>query len=177
MNFRLFSVSILLLASTLFSACIDPNEIIEDQFGDASLTATINGEDFSASGLLITAEYSEQTGVKTLGIVGAELPLGGDTRTITLALVSTDSTDLQVGDVYTASSIEKAGGGEYSLEDDTQKIKASSDTDGFVGIAITAIDLDKKVISGTFAFDGEDSNDPGTIYEVREGVFIDISFE
>ena len=66
MNVRLFSVSVMVFASILVSACINPEDILDDQFGDASLTATINGENFSASGLLITAEYSDQIGVKTL---------------------------------------------------------------------------------------------------------------
>jgi len=178
MNIRFSSATIFLLIALLFSACVDPNEII-DNIGDASFSAKINGEDFSVIGPLITAEYSEQsTIVSTIGIVAAKLPIGGITEGFALAIVSTDSSGINVGDTFTATSTEKAGAGEYVLEDgNTVDINAFSSNTGVATITVTAIDFDKKIISGTFSFDAVDDDDPNTVYEIRDGKFTDISFE
>jgi hypothetical protein len=56
-------------------------------------------------------------------------------------------------------------------------IKAVSDNTEMATITITDIDFDTKLVSGTFSFDGADDDDPNTIYEVRNGVFTDVSFE
>lgn len=175
---RFSSLSILLLLAILFSSCVDPNEII-DNIGDASFSAKINGEDFSVIGPLVTADYSEQSQiVATIGIVAAKLPIGGITEGFALAIVSTDSSGIQVGDTFSATSTEKAGAGEYVLEDgNAVDVNAFSSNTGVASITVTAIDFDKKIVSGTFSFDAVDDDDPNTVYEIREGKFTDVSFE
>lgn len=177
MNARLFSISFLLILAFVFSSCEEANEII-DAINDVSFSAKIDGEDFSVSGLLATAELSENQGVTTIAIAAAALPIGGVTKGFALAIVSTDSTGIKTGDTFTAASLSKIGAGEYIEEDgNTLDIKALSSNTGVATITVTAIDFDTKLISGTFSFDGSDDDDPNKIYEIREGKFTDVSFE
>ncbi|MEZ4847299.1 MAG: hypothetical protein R3B93_01425 [Bacteroidia bacterium] len=49
------------------------------------------------------------------------------------------------------------------------KIKALSKNTEVATITITEIDYSKKTVSGTFSFDAYDEDDPGKIYEIRDG--------
>lgn len=174
------SLSILIILIVIFSSCnkLDEDEIIENSGAKQSISAKINGEDFSASGILVTAQYSNLNEmVHSLAIGGAELPFNGVTRAIALAIVSADSTEINQGEIYTAISNSKIGAGEYAYDNNSIDIKAVSENTDIATITITKIDYDKKLVSGTFSFDGSDEDDPGTIYQIRDGVFTDVSFE
>lgn len=170
------------LLCTLFflPSCIQVNIPDPDGLlGDGSITADINGESFSASGILVTGELTESNAsVQTLAIVGAELPLSGLTRGLVLAVVSTDGGGIIAGETYSATSSTLRAAGEYTLDDDAQiDVKAYSSNTDVASISITAIDFDQKLVSGTFSFDAVDEDDPNTVYEVRNGTFTDVSFE
>ncbi len=177
MKTTLISIATLLFLSFSFTSC-EPIEDIKKEIEEGGeFTCKINGTEFSVSGLLVTAEYSEiQAGVTTLAIAAAKLPLDGITEGFALAAVSTDSTGIEAGDVFTATSIQKAGAGEYVLNGDNQDVKAVSSESKTATITITAIDYDAKLVSGTFSFDGIDEDDPNTVYEIRDGVFTDVEF-
>lgn len=174
-----YSYLIFALASVLFLACqsVDPNEIIENTEG-GSLSATINGEAFSVSGVQVSAEYAANTDmVQTMAVGGASLPLDGITRGLVLAIVSTDGTGIQAGDVYSGQSVVKVASCEWTLEEDmSEGVNAVSNITEVATIAITAIDYDNNLVSGTFSFDGVDKDATSTIYEVRDGKFTDVPF-
>ena len=182
MNKHLTYFSITLLIITILFSCKSKEDILDDITSDTnSITAKINGEDFSASGLTVTAEYSIPNAmVQTLGIVGAEIPINGVTRAIALAIVSTDATWIISGETYTATGSTKVGAGEYNIENSTTNtdINAVSSNTDVATITITAIDYSTKLVSGTFSFDAIDEDDnSNTTYQVRDGEFNDVSFE
>lgn len=178
MKTTLISIAVLLFLSFSFTSCEPIIEDIKEEIEEGGeFSATINGENFTAKGILVTAHYdSSATGVVTLGIGAAKLPLDGVTKAFALAAVSIDSTGIGAGDVFTSASVNKVGAGEYSVKSDTQDIKAVSAETKNATIMITAFDLTNKLVSGTFSFDGIDEDDPNTIYEVRDGIFTDIEF-
>jgi len=171
------TLSILLFFMLLFSACKEEDNGIDIPTDGGEISAKINGKEFSTSGILVTAEYNIQNEtIHSLAIGGAKLPVNGVTEAIALAIVSTDASGINVGDTYTATSTTKIAGAEYVFDDNTTDIKALSGNTDVVTITITDIDFDKKLVSGTFTFDGTDDDDPNTIYEVRDGIFKDVSF-
>lgn len=167
----------LLLFSVSFSACEPIEDIKEEIEEGGEFSATVNGENFTAKGILVTAQYqTTASGITTLAIGAAKLPLDGVTKGFALAAVSIDSTEIAAGDVFTGDSIEKVAAGEYSVDSDTEDIKAGSSQTKTATITITSIDFSTKLVSGTFSFDGTDDDDPNTVYEVRDGVFTDVVF-
>lgn len=177
MKTTLISIATLLFLSFSITSCEPLEDIKEEIEEGGEFVATINGTTFSVSGLLVTGEYSElQAGVTTLAIAAAKLPLDGITEGFALALVSTDSTGIEIGDEFTATSVQMVAGAEYVIQGDNQDIKALSTETNTTIVTITAIDFDNKLVSGTFSFDGVDKDDPNTVYEVRDGVFTDVEF-
>lgn len=178
MKQHLLSLSLLIILALTACQSAKSDIDIPDEEATNSLSAKVNGENFSVSGILVTAQYSVtgQT-IETLAIGGAEPPLNGTSRGIALAIVSIDGTGINVGDTYTANSTTKAAAGEYVFDNSSADIKAESENTDEVTITITEIDFDRKIVSGTFSFDGVDEDDPTTIYEVREGTFTEVSFE
>ena len=174
-------ILILLLSIWIIQACQPVEEIIEETPNDTAnvLSAKIDGVEFSVKGILVDAEYSRVNEmVQTLSIGGAKAPFNDVTEGLVLAVVSADSSGIFAGETYTSTSLTKVGGGEYVFDDNTIKIKAVSDDDTHLAtITITAIDYTKKVVSGTFSFDAVDDNNPSKVYQVRDGVFTDVSFE
>lgn len=177
MKTTLISIVVLLFLSFSFTSCEPIEDIKEEIEEGGEFSATINGENFTAKGILVTAEYvSAATGVTSLGIAAAKLPLDGVTKAFALAIVSIDSTGIEAGDVFTSVSVQKVGAGEYTVKSDTEDIKAVSSETKIATITITDFDLDNKLVSGTFSFDGIDEDDPNTVYEVRDGIFTDVEF-
>ncbi|MEO0468929.1 MAG: DUF6252 family protein [Bacteroidota bacterium] len=173
---RNICLSIFLIFSVSFSACIDVEEIIESEPG--SITATINGESFSVSGLLTDGELNIQgTNIESMAIGGATLPLSGVTEGIALAIVAADGMPLEAGKTYTVSSNTAVAGAEYVQEGANLDLKAIAQENGLGTITITKLDRTEKLVSGTFEFDGIDDDFPNMVYEVRDGKFTDIVFD
>lgn len=173
---------LILFASLLIlSSCVTPliEDIPEKASGEGSLTAEVNDDDFSVTGLLVTAEATQaNNSIFTFAIGAAELPIGGLSRSISLSVVSTDGSAIEAGETYTAASMMNASAGEYSFQDNTNvNIRALSSNTNVASVTITKIDMVAKRVSGTFSFDGADKNDPNIIYEVRNGEFTDVFFE
>lgn len=176
MNRRLLSLSILLLITFIFSAC-QVDDIIDNPSDTNSITATIDGEAFSVSGILVSAEYIAQNQmIQSMAIGGVKFPLNGVTQSLALAIVSIDSTGIAVDDVYNSGTVAKTAAGEYVLKDANTDIKAFSSNTNVAIIVITDINLTTKRVSGTFSFDASDDDDSTKIYKIRDGVFKDISF-
>jgi hypothetical protein len=177
MNIRT-SIIALLLSSILFiSACIKIDDPEMPDTGTASLSAKINGETFSVSGVFVSAEYTAQNQmVQSIAVAGAESPINGVNRAIALAMVAVDSTQIQSGDTFVATSTSRVGAGEYTFDNGTTDIKAVSSNTDKATLTITNINYDTKLVSGTFSFEGSDDDDPGTTYQITDGVFTDVPF-
>lgn len=150
-------------------------DIPDDPTGsDARIAATIDGQPFTVTGILVTGELLEAGGVNTMAIGGATLPLGGTTEGFALALVHADGTAFAPGQAFTPSGTTAIAGCEYLLETGILDIRAESDNTGFGSITLTDYDAANGLASGTFEFDGVDDDDPGTVFEIRDGVFENI---
>lgn len=172
-HFSLFVFPLLLM----IISC-GPDGIIEPLPGDAVLSATIDGEDFLVTGVVISANFSDiNGGLHTLSIGGAKPLANGTTEGIALALISADSTEIKAGETYTAVSLSKRGSGEYFSGSGSSRISASSLETDVATLTITEIDSTKKTVSGSFSFDGIDKDDPGKVYEVRDGKFQDVPYK
>ncbi|MEZ4685922.1 MAG: DUF6252 family protein [Bacteroidia bacterium] len=166
--------SLLVLTALISTSCTP--DIVDPTGG--SLTATIDGESFSVNGILITATYGDVSeAIQTLSIGGAEPPFNGTTRGLALVVLSSDSTGINEGETYTATTLAKTAAGEYFLSNNSTDIRAYSNNTDVATITITSLDYDKKVVSGTFSFDGVDDDDPGVVYRVRNGEFKDVVFK
>ncbi|MFK7923697.1 MAG: DUF6252 family protein [Bacteroidia bacterium] len=177
MLLRLFTIACCL---SLFAiACNPVEEIIKEQEKNGTFTAKIDGEIFSLSGVFVSADYINTNGiVQSLAIAAAKPPITGTSEGIALVIVSTDSTDIAVGEVYSATNPAKLGAGEYVLDDDnTIDVKAVSENTGIANITITKLDLTNNLVSGTFSFDAVDEDDPTKVYKITEGVFTDIPLQ
>ncbi len=179
MNLRISTFSALLFVMVFFTAC-PKNE--DDSFTleqGGTLTATVDGDLFSASGTEITAEHNTiNTVTHTLTIGGIELPINGVTKSIVLAAVLTNNpTGFVSGEVYTASDPDRVAAGEYVRNDNSVDIKALSSNTGEATITITEIDFTNNLVSGTFSFDASDDDDPNTIYKIRNGEFKEVAFD
>jgi hypothetical protein len=179
MNFQISIITLLATTMAMFMSCSkadDPN--IDVPAGPATLSANINGEAFSVSGIQVTAEYVVQNEmVQSLAIVGAKPPLNGVTEAIALAVVSADSTGINSGETYTAGSTIKTGAGEYVYDDGIQDIKALSSITGVATITITKIDYNSKLVSGTFSFNASTNLISSFVYIITDGVFTDVPFD
>ncbi|MEO1449157.1 MAG: DUF6252 family protein [Bacteroidota bacterium] len=174
-----YPVFALLISSLLACQPVDPGEITPEPDEEGGLLeALVNGVEFKVGGLLVSAEINDlANGIQTLTVGGANLPVNGEHDGIVLAVVSTDSTDIEAGEVYKASLQDPRVGGEYVIERDNQDdLKAFSSETGVATITITALDRDKKLVSGTFSFDAVDPDFPDTVYEVREGKFTAVPY-
>lgn len=176
---RIRSIFILLFAAMpFFQSCnlTGDDPIITGDEG--TLSCRIDGDLFSVSGILVSAELQYVgTEIQSLAIGGAEVPFGGVTRSIALALISADSSDIAVGDVYTATSSNKIAAAEYGYDDGVNDLSALSDNTDIALIRITKLDWSARTVSGTFQFEGVDDNDPGTVYSITDGEFTDIPFD
>lgn len=184
-KFRIHLVS--LMFSFLFvTGCgsDDSEDIIEDLNDDmdnvdpgtpGSITAKINGEDFSISGIFVTADLSDQSNGYLLAIGGLKW-VNETYYGMTLAMISSDFSTLDVGDTFSGGNSEMFFAGGYSVEiDDEIEIQSSSELVSSASCTITKIDRENNLISGTFSFDAIDDSAEKT-YEVREGVFTDIEY-
>jgi hypothetical protein len=165
-------IFIFFLSLSFMSFSCGPDEIIDPSTEDTFLSATINGEEFLVRGIVVTASQSTIDGMmRNLSIGAAKQAANGDTKGIALAMISADSTEFKSGEVYNAISLSKRGAGEHFIDEGSSKISASSHETDIATITITEIDLTKKIVSGTFSFDAIDDDEPGKLYEVRDGIF------
>ena len=169
---------LLMLCILLIASCRPDEEVFDPTPGTNSITATIDGKEFSVSGITVTANYSIVADqIHTLSIAGAKSSLDGTTEGIALAIVTADSSFIEEGETYQAAGVPRTGAGEYFFENNSADIRAYSSNTDVATITITKIDYTDKIVSGTFSFDGVDDDDPNTVYQVRDGVFTNVSFD
>lgn len=170
---RLYFPLIIFFALT---SCKQTDNLIDPTPGENSMTAVIDGNEFAVSGIPVTANYSVVSDtIHSLAVGAATPPFDGVTEGIALALVSIGIDSMQAGDVFTATSLERRAGAEYFLQSPAQDISATAFETDVATVTITAIDYEEKLVSGTFSFDAADRDDSTTVYQIRDGVFTDVS--
>ena len=173
------SIFLILLLACAFMSCQKAEETFNPTPNTNSVTAKVDGEDFAVSGITVSGTYSiNSDGWETLGIASGRTRSDGETDGISLTMISTDSTGIQVGDTYVATSLEIRGGCQYFLTDvNGETLEASSLETDVASITITEIDFATKVVSGTFTFEGADDDFPNVLVKVTEGEFKNVSFD
>ena len=158
------------------SSCKQTDNLIDPTPGENSMTAVIDGNEFAVSGIPVTANYSVVSDtIHTLAVAAATPPFDGVTEGIALALVSIGIDSMQAGDVFIVTSLERRAGAEYFLESPSQDISATAFETDIATVTITAIDYEEKLVSGIFSFDAGDRDDSTKVYQIRDGVFTDVS--
>ncbi len=164
----------------------DTEEEIDDLLngGPGSVTATINGEEFVAEGRLVEARLNIDDDPLEFSLrIDAERDKDGFEEDIDLNLFGVDFDLLEVGDVFTGD----AGFGELNfsgnygkisrMQGDDTDIQTETEPDVASNVCtITKLDRENRLVSGTFSFDAIDFFDGTGTYEVRDGVFTDLSY-
>lgn len=169
-----------------FTACgtdDEVNDILEDigdnqtQNGIASIKASVNGNEFSASGVFVTSALSSLgNGSYSLAIGGARIN-NGINYGLVVGIVSTDFSRLSVGDTFVGDDSEALMIGYYTLDDNNANdFRAESEMENNNTLTITKIYREAKLISGTFSYDAIDE-DTNNVYEVRDGEFTDVLYD
>ncbi len=175
-----FLSALLVFSFVLLSGCESDDESDSNIPGNTpdagTITATIDGEDFSSSSPFVTAIVSEgNNGSYTISIGGVTVS-GGVNEGVTIGLVGSDFLSLSAGSEFSGqNSNELAVGGYTQDAEGGDEINASSDDNESALCTITSIDFDEKLISGTFSFEAED-NATGQVIIIEDGVFTDVSY-
>ena len=187
-----------LFLSLLLSSCVKEDAVADiinggETFTSNSITATIDGEAFSAAeeDILGEIEASIVTNsvTSTLTMAGLQASFGpGGSRTIVLVLVSDQdifALPLNTTFVYQEDSegnliLPVASGGlniSYS-DEEIESVDANAEAHSPIDIVMvfTELDAENNTISGTFAFTATNP-DTGVDYEVTNGVFTEIALD
>jgi len=175
---KLIKTMIFIAIPIFLSGCTKSETDKPDENSGGTLTATVNGNEFTSEGSNITATFIPVTDeIISLGMIAKQLSTTGNTEMIILAIVSGDGSGINQNDIYTSTSLTKNTACQYTLTSSSLIIKAHSDNTGIAEVKITHFDPEEKTISGTFNYDSSESEEPNVIYEIRNGKFTDIPFE
>ncbi len=174
------ALAALLLTSVLCCvtfSCEDPDDPTGTPDDTARIAATVDGESYEVTGILVTGTLIDGGSVNSLAVGGSTLPFGGITEGFALGLIHADGTAFAPGQTFETSSTTSVAACEYLLESFLDDIRAESENTGVGQITLTAFDTVNNVASGTFWFDGADDDDPATVYQIRDGVFENVPFD
>ena len=180
-------IFILLLATTFSCSNSDDSPTEELLIPGNKLTAKIDGQNFAALDESTSAGFSQANSVTAILIAGGSTnPSSSNfsTEAIGIALTIIQESEFTAssqwyvnsdnGDIIVAGAYSRGD----SLNDTSNIIEASSDTDQLSSarIRITKLDRTLKTISGEFEFTAEDE-ETGQIYTITEGRFNDIQYD
>ncbi len=178
------SRSLLFLAIICLFACSSDDAVIPDDNDVApgtpgSITCMINGDGFSASGVLATGVITFSGDFYGIALAGVDF-FGQDTVGLALAISGNGFSTLMEGQVVTGEgdivNIPLAAGEVNINQRPSKEITASSLETEVATITITSLDTDLKLISGTFSFEGLDP-DSNTSIIVSQGDFTEIPYD
>jgi len=192
----------LFVVALLISGCSIADNAIEDVFEETqedleeennevigSLTAKINGNEFTASRLIIGPTLAGNVTITDngyfLNIVGIDPQISlNKQRGIGLHISGFNFDEIVAGatfntpNIYSIAGLEPGAFAIYIEDDNTE-----DDNDGIVteeireiSIEITSIDREKQLISGRFSFDAK-KEEENFIYKVTEGIFTNITYD
>lgn len=143
-----------------------------------SVTCKIDGENFSASGVLATGVLTFTGDFYAMAIGGVDF-FGQDTVGLALAMSGNNFATVMQGQVFTGEGDiinTPLGAGEVNINQRPGKeIRAESLETKIATITITKLDQTNELVSGTFTFQGLDTDNNTTII-VADGVFADIPY-
>ncbi len=173
-TFFLLSISFFLL-----SAC-SVEDVIEQLVDEGDFTAKVNGDNFSAEKAAIVAKIDtniNQSNLYYIGIAAGDIVSTEKVKGIGLVMVGSDFDQLSAGETFdeVSENDTEGGGAGYSEDLGTSDVNIDTDLIESVFIKITAIDKDKKLISGEFNFVVLDE-DTNKKYTVTNGKFTDIPY-
>jgi len=178
------SRSLLFLAIICLSACGSDDIVMPPGDNDAapgtpgSITCMINGESFSASGVLATGVITFTGDFYGIALAGVDF-FDQDTVGLALAISGNGFSTLMEGQVITGEGDivnNPVAAGEVNINQRPSKeITASSLETEVATITITRLDRDLELISGTFSFEGLDPNSNTSVI-VTQGDFTDIPY-
>ncbi len=181
-----YSKSILIAALLIISACGSDDTLIDMIPDDnavppgtpGSITCKIDGENFSASGVLATGDLAFTGEFYVLGIAGVDF-IDQDTVGLVLVVSGNGFGTLMEGQVITGTGDiinNPLAAGEVNINQlPAKEVAATSLETDVATITITNLDRDNELISGTFSLEGLDP-DTNTTVIVTEGDFTDIPY-
>lgn len=154
-----------------------------------SLTAKVNETDFNATrsivGPYLGASVSILDNGYLLNIFAVDLQLSANrAQTIVLYVAGFDFDTLKADSKFDSPnpfSIVGLEPGAYAIYAEDLNTDDEVDGEGThtiegLSIKITAIDLEKQLISGEFSFNGT-AEDTTTMFEITDGIFTDVTYE
>ncbi|GEM_PF-7068227 len=142
-------------------------------------TAKVNGENFRADKEAVTVKISViQAEYYSIALVAGDILNTTNAKAIGLAMVGPNFDQLSAGKTFdkVSENDTEGGGAGYSEELGSNNDDIETDFIESVFIKITAIDKDKKLISGEFNFVAIDQ-DKNKKYTVTDGKFKDIPYK
>ncbi len=152
-----------------------------------TVSAKIDGEFFRSHGVLsVSADLHIDTDYDQYDLqIDGEGEDDGIERRITVSIFGTDFTSVKAGDVFVGGADVGSGGKRFDgdfyrrgrsvefadLDDITDSEQGPAST-----ATITAIDHDKRLISGTFKFKSIDISGSGLTFDITEGKFTEIHY-
>ncbi|MCF6349201.1 MAG: hypothetical protein L3J20_13040 [Flavobacteriaceae bacterium] len=173
--FFLLSITVFLL-----SACSVEDVIKQVTDGD-DFTAKVNGDDFRTNKVGINAKIDvniDQSGIYFIAIAAADITNTNNVKGIGLLMVGSDFDQLSAGETFDKASKNdtEGGGAGYSEDLGTSDVEVDADLIESIFIKITALDKDKKLISGEFNFVVVDE-DTNKKYTITDGKFTNIVYQ
>lgn len=140
-----------------------------------SITAKIDGANFSAKTPFVTGKLDESNGLYTISMAAGDLSKG-DTAGIAIALVGQDFNTLKEGDTFLGTNLppNKIAAAKYVLDKDGRETEAPADKT--ITVTITELNRSRKIVSGTFTFEAVDE-ETSQIYNITDGVFTNIEYK
>ncbi len=176
---RLFRIELMIFLGVITFACVSDDLDEADIFGseEGEITATINGSSFRSFGVSSTAFVEDFAGGDQLVIGGIDISDLDRLTGVTVVFIIPDFSALSVGDTFSGSSMDMIMTGGYAIDiNGDNTIGATTELAASNTAAITAIDRNRKLVSGTFSYNAIDE-DTKNVYEVRNGVFTQIPYE
>lgn len=172
-NKSFLSISLILL---FFLSCT-VEDAIEQLLDEGDFTANVNGDNFSANKAAIAVKIN-QLGFYSIGMVAGDIVSTEKAKVIGLAMVGPNFDQLSAGKTFDEISENDTEGGGAGYSEDLGSNNDDIETDIIesVFIKITAIDKDKKLISGEFNFVAIDE-DKNKKYTVTNGQFTNIPYQ
>lgn len=188
-NFFIKQVRYFLSMSLIFlllSACTVENaieDVIEENIKDGNdFTAKVNGTNFNAAKGGVFMEVQEGPSFYYIIIAAIDTKGSSKADAILLAMIGADFNEFDSGKIFehtfeeNVNNIIDGAGARYSNDWDSDDSDFDKEYIESVYIKITALDRDKKLISGEFNFVSIDP-DSGNKYTVSDGKFTNILYK
>lgn len=154
--------------------------------GPGTVIATIDGVPYASGGIAVDADLDIDDDFVDFSLrIDAEQEKNGFDEDLDLNLFGGDWSLIEEGDTFAGDGVDTDKGtlifsGNYSKigrnpGDDTD-IQTATMPIAANRCTLTKIDRTNRLVSGTFSYDAIDITDDTSVFEVRDGVFTDVSY-